>query len=141
MAMEPGVTFGAIALDGSELFQPVRRALDVSSFGMSVISLQPLQRLRIHRHRAQEEVYLVLSGTLTLSIEADERQLGVGEAARVAPAIRRQLLNRGENLCVVLALGGHGEHEGRDGEAFVSWDESVGRPPQEVPLPPDLPSP
>jgi quercetin dioxygenase-like cupin family protein len=137
--MEPGVTFGKIELDGSELFQPVRRALGISTFGMNVISLEPRQRLRIHRHRIQEEVYVVLEGTLTLSIETDERELGVGEVARVAPEVRRQLLNRGDALCVVVALGGHGEHEGRDGEAFVSWDESKGRPPQEVPLPPDLP--
>jgi quercetin dioxygenase-like cupin family protein len=134
------VTFGKIELDGSELFQPVRRALGISSFGMSVISLQPRQRLRIHRHRIQEEVYVVLAGTLTLSIEMDERQLEVGEAARLAPEVRRQLLNRGDALCVVLAIGGHGEHEGRDGEAFARWDEPVGRPPQDVPLPPDLPS-
>ena len=26
----------------------------------------------------------------------------------------------------------------RDGEAFVDWEETSGRPPQEVPLPPDL---
>ncbi len=134
------MTFGTVELAGSEVFQPMRRALGVSSFGMNVISLQPRQRLRIHRHRIQEEVYVVLAGTLTLSIEMDERQLGVGEAARVAPEVRRQLLNRGDALCVVLALGGHGEHEGRDGEAFVSWDESVGKPPQDVPVPPDLPS-
>jgi hypothetical protein len=28
---------------------------------------------------------------------------------------------------------------GRDGEAFESWDETEGRPPQEVPLPADEP--
>ncbi len=138
--MEHGVTFCKIELDGGEIFQPLRRALGVSTFGLNAISLQPRQRLRIHRHHVQEEVYLVLAGTLTLSIDDHERELGVGEIARVAPEVKRQLLNRGEELCVVIALGGHGEHEGRDGEAFVSWDESVGKPPQDVPLPPDLPS-
>ena len=134
------MTFGRIELDGGELFQPVRRDLGISTFGLNVISLAPRQRLRIHRHRAQEEVYLVLVGTLTLSIEQDETDLGVGEVARVAPDVRRQLLNRGDTVCVLIALGGHGEHEGRDGEAFASWDEASGRPPQEVPLPPDLPA-
>ena len=134
------MTFGKIELDGSELFQPVRRVLGISSFGMNVISLQPRQRLRIHRHRTQEEVYVVLAGALTLSIEAEEHELGVAEVARVASDVRRQLLNRSDKLCVVLALGGHAEHEGRDGEAFVSWEETTGRSPQEVPLPPDLPA-
>jgi hypothetical protein len=40
---------------------------------------------------------------------------------------------------ILLALGGSGEHAGRDGEAFSSWEETEGRPPQEVPLPDDLP--
>jgi hypothetical protein len=41
---------------------------------------------------------------------------------------------------VVLALGGAGEHEGRDARAWTSWDEEgEGRSPQEVPLPENLP--
>lgn len=41
---------------------------------------------------------------------------------------------------VLLALGGYGEHEGRDGRAWTSWDEGgEGRSPQEVPQPDDLP--
>jgi hypothetical protein len=31
-------------------------------------------------------------------------------------------------------------HDGRDGEAFASWQDQVGVPPQELPLPPDLDS-
>ena len=33
---------------------------------------------------------------------------------------------------------GGAPHEGRDGEAFETWDQTEGRPPQEVPLPPDI---
>ena len=41
----------------------------------------------------------------------------------------------GEPL-LLLAVGGATEHEGRDGRAYESWDETgEGRPPQEVPLP------
>lgn len=94
--------------------------------------------MRIHRHHRQEEVYVVLRGVLTLAVEGEEHELGPGETARVAPSVRRQLSNRGDDLCVLLALGGAGEHEGRDGEAFTSWEETSGRPPQEVPIPPDL---
>jgi len=54
--------------------------------------------------------------------------------------VRRQLSNRGGERLVLLALGGAGPHIGRDGRAWESWDEGgEGRPPQEVPLPGDLP--
>ncbi len=57
---------------------------------------------------------------------------------RVAPQLRRQLVNRGPRRLVMLALGGEGEHHGRDGEAFADWQEESGAPPQEVPPPADL---
>lgn len=124
--------------DSSERFVPLRRQLGVSSFGLNQLILQPGQRGRIHRHERQEEVYIVLAGTLTLAIDGRELDLGEGEAIRVAPQVRRQLVNRGPNRVVLLALGGEGEHHGRDGEAFVSWEDANGAPPQEVPMPGDL---
>ena len=93
--MDEGVAFGQVDLEGGETFQAVRRSLGVTTFGINVITLNPRERLRIHRHHRQEEVYLVLAGTLTLSIEAEEHELAVGGVARVAPAVRRQLTNRG----------------------------------------------
>jgi mannose-6-phosphate isomerase-like protein (cupin superfamily) len=80
----------------------------------------------------------VLEGTLTLLVEAEETELVAGELIRVAPQVRRQLVNRGPGRVVLLALGGEGEHHGRDAEAFVSWDQDSGASPQEVPPPPDL---
>ena len=39
----------------------------------------------------------------------------------------------------LLAIGGAEEHEGRDGVAWERFEEpGDGRPPQEVPMPPDL---
>lgn len=122
-----------------ERFVSLRRALGVTSFGLNQLTLQPGQRGRIHRHRDQEEVYLVLRGRLTVVFEDEERELSEGELLRVAPETRRQLLNRGDGACVVVAIGGAGEHVARDGEAFASWSETEGRPPQDVPLPDDLP--
>ena len=114
----------------------------MSSFGINAIALEPGQRGRIHRHEHQEEVYLVLEGELTLGIEGHERTLGRWELARVAPEVRRQLANGGPDRLVLLALGGSGEHAGRDGQAYESWDVPVdeGKPPQQVPLPPDASS-
>lgn len=136
--MEPGVTRARLDPDSGERFQPLRRQLGVTSFGLNQIVLGPGQRGRIHRHGRQEEVYLVLEGTLTLVVEGEEQTLSTGELARVAPDVRRQLVNRHRDRVVLIALGGALEHEGRDGEAFASWATQESTPPQQTPLPPDL---
>ncbi len=135
-----GVAFARIALDGGERFQTLRRELGVTGFGINALVLAPGQRGRVHRHDHQEEVYLVLEGELTLVLEGGEHVLGRNELARVAPEARRQLVNAGREPVLLLALGGSGEHQGRDGRAWGSWEEEgEGRSPQEVPLPEDLP--
>jgi uncharacterized cupin superfamily protein len=136
---EPDIAFGALDRDGNERFQTLRRQLDVHSFGINLMILKPGERGRIHAHAQQEEVYLVLEGELTLTVEGVEHILAADRIVRVGPAVRRQLANAGDQRLVVLALGGSGEHAGRDGRAWVSWEEDgAGRAPQEVPLPSDL---
>jgi mannose-6-phosphate isomerase-like protein (cupin superfamily) len=137
-AMEDGVARTRLDPDGGDRFVPLRRRLGVSSFGINQIVLEPGQRGRIHRHQRQEEVYLVLEGHLALVVEGEESRLSEGELIRVAPGLRRQLVNRGPGRLVLLALGGAGEHSGRDGEAFASWEQETGVSPQELPLPADL---
>jgi uncharacterized cupin superfamily protein len=125
----------------ADTFQTLRRELGVTSFGINLLTLRPRQRLRVHRHERQEEVYLVLEGELTLLVEAEPHVLGEGSLVRVGPESKRQLTNPSAARTVVLALGGDGTHEGRDGIAWSSWDEEgEGRTPQEVPLPDDLPA-
>lgn len=137
--METGFAFAALDPDAEERFVSLRRDLGVTSFGINQILLRPGQRGRIHRHSHQEEVYLVLSGRLTLWIEGEPHELAKGDLARVAPALRRQLANPTRDDVLLLALGGAAEHVGRDGEAFTSWGDSDGAPPQEVALPEDEP--
>jgi uncharacterized cupin superfamily protein len=137
-AMEDGTSRTQLNPDCGERFLPLRRQLGVTSFGMNQIVLEPGQRGRIHRHRRQEEVYLVLEGTLTIALEGEETDLGSGELIRVAPLIRRQLVNRGPGRVVLLAFGGAEEHQGRDGEAFGDWSDEQPMPPQELAMPPDL---
>ena len=135
--MNSGVSYTKLDPDSEERFVSLRRELGVTSFGLNQILLRPGQRGRIHRHATQEEVYLVLAGTLSLWIEGEEHRLGQGELARVGPEVRRRLANRGDDDVLLIALGGAGEHIGRDGEAFESWEQQTGAPPQEVPLPAD----
>lgn len=136
---DPEIKIASIEVDDGEIFHSLRRDLGVESFGINLLSLRPRQRLRIHRHQRQEEVYVILEGTLTLSIEGEPLELRRGQAARVPASVRRQLSNEGAERVLVLALGAYGEHESRDGLAWTDWDEEgEGRPPREVPLPPDL---
>ena len=129
LAMENGTGRAALDPDHGERFLSLRRALGVSSFGINQMVLQPGQRMRIHRHRRQEEVYLVLEGVLTVAIEGDETELGRGELMRVAPEVRRQLINYGPERVLLVALGGAAEHQGRDAEAFGAWEDQTGADP------------
>jgi quercetin dioxygenase-like cupin family protein len=137
--METGIAFASLESDAEERFVSLRRELGVTSFGINQILLRPGQRGRIHRHEQQEEVYLVISGILTLWVEGEPHELGAGDLARVAPDVRRQLANPHREDVLVLALGGANEHVGRDGEAFTSWRDRDGARPQEIPLPDDEP--
>ena len=85
----------------------------------------------------------MLDGTLTLMVEGEPQEYAVGDVVRVAPEVRRQLVNRGAAALRLLALGGYvdHEHEPRDAEAFNAWDETEPGTPQTVPLPEDLPAP
>jgi uncharacterized cupin superfamily protein len=138
---EPDIAFAVLDRDSDERFQSLRRQLGVRAFGMNLIVLQPRQRGRIHAHEQQEEVYLVLEGELTLLVEGVEHIFGPDRLVRVGPTVRRQLVNAGAERLVLLALGGSGDHVARDGHAWTLWeDDGPGRPPQEIPLPDDLPS-
>lgn len=128
-----------LEFDGDERFQTLRKELGATSLGINLIRLQPGERGRIHRHAHQEEIYVVLEGVLTLYVEREPQDVHERHAVRVAPHDRRQLVNASGERLVLLALGAAGDAPGRDGEAFGSWDEAQGRPPQEVPLPADLP--
>ena len=138
--MSDAATFTSLDLASPDRFVSLRRALGVESFGINLMLLQPGQQGRIHRHERQEEVYLVIEGTLTLELEGEPRELRAGDLARVPPSLRRRLANHGTSRVALIALGGSGEHTGRDGVAYESWDATEGRPPQEIPLPPDLPA-
>lgn len=137
--MEDGITIGHLDTSPGERFRRLRADLGVTTFGFNGMILEPGQRGRIHAHERQEEVYLVLEGRLTLATEDEERELGPHDVARVAPDVRRQLSNRGDERVVLLALGGAEPHQGRDGIAWAAWDATESVPPAELPLPPDLP--
>ncbi len=138
--MEDGTARARLQDDAENRFIRLRAELGVTSFGLNQIVLHPGQRGRIHGHARQEEVYLVLAGTLALVVEGEEMTLERGDLIRVAPDVRRQLVNRGPDDLHLLAIGGAGEHEGRDGRAYTAWDDTEPVSPQEMPMPEDLPA-
>ena len=138
--MEDGTARARLQPDAENRFVRLRAELGVTSFGLNQIVLHAGQRGRIHAHESQEEVYLVLEGTLSLFVEGEEATLERGEVIRVAPGVKRQLVNRGPGPLHLLAIGGAGEHQGRDGRAFTDWDATDSVSPQEMAMPEDLPA-
>jgi quercetin dioxygenase-like cupin family protein len=140
--MPDGVSTARIDQAPEQRFARLRAPLGVNSFGINVLTFEPGQRNRIHRHKQQEEVYVVLEGTLTLMVEGEPLEYVVDDVVRVAPEVRRQLVNRGPGVLRLLALGGYvdHQHEPRDAEAFNEWSETEPGTPQTVPVPENLPA-
>ncbi|MBK6693573.1 MAG: hypothetical protein IPG50_15400 [Myxococcales bacterium] len=89
-------------------FRPVREALGVTSWGMNVLELDAhCTGYPEHDHAkdGQEEVYLVLSGSLVLEAEGASRTFRTGDFIRVAPPLRRKFVTKDE-AATLLALGG-----------------------------------
>ena len=138
MAGDP--TTAALDPNTGERFVPLRKRLGVSGFGINQLTLQPGQRMRIHRHAGQEEVYVVIEGRLTVFVEGAAHTIRAGELMRIAPEVRRQLANTHRERVTLVAVGSTGGgHESRDAEAFNTWEETTGGTPGDVPLPDDLP--
>ena len=137
VCMETGVSYTELDPDTDERFLPLRRAARRDELRHQPDPLRPGQRGRIHLHHHQEEVYIVLPGTLTLIVEGEARSgPGRARAGRAECAPARQPRTGG--TAAARARRRH-EHVGRDGEAFEAWDQETGAPPQEVPLPEDEP--
>jgi uncharacterized cupin superfamily protein len=97
-------------------FRTARQALGVSSWGMNVLELDPhCEGYPEHDHAGdgQEEVYVVLRGSVVLRAGGAEQMLSQGDLVRVAPQTRRKLVTREEGA-TLLALGG------TPGKAYVS---------------------
>ena len=137
-----GVGVATLGGEAVDRFLRLRAPLGITSFGLNKVVLASGERMRVHRHAVQEEVYLVLSGELNLGIEGVEHRFGGGELVRVAPGVRRQLINRGPGVLELLVIGSMAdrEHNPRDAEPYPDWDAAEPGTLAEVPLPEDLPA-
>ena len=83
-----------------------RKQLDLQGVALGLIKLPPNQGYTFtHRHRLQEEVYLVIEGNGVLLVDGELLDLVRGDAVRVAPAGQRALKAGDLGLLVVCAGG------------------------------------
>ena len=73
------------------------RTEDTPFFNLAVIVLRPGQGVEGHRHAAEDDSFLVLEGTLSLTVGDDERdvQAGPGTFVLVPAGTLHALLNAG----------------------------------------------
>jgi mannose-6-phosphate isomerase-like protein (cupin superfamily) len=69
-----------------------------------------------HRHKTQEEIYFVASGTLQFKLEDEVVDLAAGAVLRIAPAVCRSVWNEGPEdavliMCSVKSDDPDGDHE------------------------------
>ncbi len=78
---------GSHAIEGIR-FRHVRDALGVTAWGMNVLELDPGNTgypEHDHVEDGQEEVYVILTGSVVLEADGESRTLNAGDFARVAP--------------------------------------------------------
>jgi uncharacterized cupin superfamily protein len=89
-------------------FMHAAKSLGVTAWGMNIERLPPgWADYPLHDHAAdgQEEVYLVLEGSVTLEADDDRWTLNPGSLARVGPEQMRKI-TPGDEGATVLVLGG-----------------------------------
>ena len=98
-----------------------RRHLDSRDLGVSLWHYAPGFRGDIgHRHREQEEAYVVVAGSGRILLDDEVRDLCPWDVVRVAPEVVRAFAAGPDGLEIV-AVGGP-KPEGGDGEPTdVSW--------------------
>ena len=113
-------------------FRKVRRALDVTAFGVNAIVMPPGFVGFLHYHDTQDELYFVHSGTARVEVDGEERTLGPGGLCHVESTTPRRVSNASETEdLVLLVVGGKGGYVERYGhmvdEADVARRAAFGR--------------
>ena len=102
--MPEGVTTARLDQPPEQRFARLRAPLGVNSFGINVLTFEPGQRSRIHRHKQQEEVYVVLSGSGRLKLDDEIVDVKALDVVRVPGEVMRAF-EAGPDGLDVLAFG------------------------------------
>jgi len=104
-------------------FRKVRRALDVTAFGVNAVVMPAGYEGGWHYHDEQEELYFVHRGRMEFAFgDGTSVVLGPGGFLRVDAPIERKLRNVGDEDAVYVIAGGKDGYVGRD--AHVPGDET-----------------
>lgn len=91
----------------------LRNALDAERLGVTIVELEPGSKGKEHDHThdGQEEVYVVVDGTVNIDLDDDSVRLSQNQAIRLSPDQTRQIHNRGEETARLVLVGGPGESQ------------------------------
>ncbi len=107
-------------------FRKVRKALDVTAFGVNAIVLPVGVETGFHYHDLQEELYFVHRGVIEMEFgDGSVERLDAGGLARVDAATVRKIRNVGDVDAVYLCAGGKGGYIGRDGRVRPGEEQRV----------------
>jgi mannose-6-phosphate isomerase-like protein (cupin superfamily) len=110
----------AFGLAGKLEARFARKALDAKNVGISYQRLQPNTRIPFaHRHKTQEEIYVVLSGSGRAKLEDEIVELRAWDALRVDKETTRGF-ESGPDGMELLAIGAP-VGEGNDAEMVNDW--------------------
>jgi len=103
-------------------FRKVRKALEVTAFGVNGLVFPPHYEGPNHFHDTQDELYFVHRGTATFSFDGEEHEVGEGGLVHVESTTHRMIANRTDDDLVVLVVGGKGGYVERDGQVVTDAD-------------------
>ena len=103
-------------------FRKVRKALNVTAFGVNGLIFPPRYEGPNHFHDVQDELYFVHQGTARFEVEGEVRELGPGGLCHVRATTRRKFSNAGDDDLILLVVGGKGGYVERDGHLVHDAD-------------------
>jgi mannose-6-phosphate isomerase-like protein (cupin superfamily) len=112
-----GYAFAALdELGDGPGFRKVRRALNVTAFGVNGIVMPPGMEGFEHFHYEQDELYFVHRGRARVEVGDEVRELGEGGLLYVESTTPRKVGNASDTEeLVLLVVGGKGGYVERDG--------------------------
>ena len=82
------------------------RAMGCKGVGVSLMRLKPGEGASyVHRHKVQEEVFVILKGTGTILLDGRRHSLPEGTLVRVGPTVYRAMGNTSRRDVVYMILG------------------------------------
>ena len=93
-------------IDAATLLQPLKSDLGLEAVGVSLSRVEPgMGDPFFHAHKAQEEVFICLTGSGTMLVGDEEITMKPGDFLRISADVPRAVGNRTSEPCTFLILG------------------------------------